>query len=514
MIKSDKIIVLGGGSAGWMTASTLISQFPDKDITVIESPKTPTVGVGESTLGQINDWLNVLGIKDEDFMPHTDSSYKLSIRFENFYKKGDGGFHYPFGAIYNTGLSHGKQNWFFTKKDNEHSYADFVNNNMPLVNQNTLFKNENNELPGFNFQYDTAYHFDATKFGIWLRDNYCVPRGVKHIVEDIDDIKSDENGIVSLNNYKADLYIDCTGFSSLLMNKLNVKFNSYSELLPNNKAWATRVPYNDKDEQLEPYTNCTAIENGWVWNIPSWERIGTGYVYSDKYVTDEQALQEFKNHLDSKGLDYSNSEFKNIKMRVGIHEKVFEKNVCAIGLSAGFIEPLESNGLLSVHQFLIYLLKTMKRDNGNLCQYDIDAFNYSSIKFFNSFASFVSTHYALSHREDTEYWKDISKKCYSDIAKNLTNDNYFEKDFGVLMEDGNFFNDNFGSNFVTTGFNFDAYSEFEVAKVKSKLSENEFSTILNENKYRNDLVRKWNNLAKTKDSLHDFLKKHIHNKEI
>ena len=514
MIKSDKIIILGGGSAGWMTAATLISQFPNKDITVIESPNTPIVGVGESTLGQINDWLNLLDIKDEDFMPYTDASYKLSIRFEDFYKKGDGGFHYPFGSVHSDGLSFGKENWFITKETNEHSYADFINTNMPLVNQNTLFKNENNELPNFNFQQHTAYHFDATKFGTWLKNNYCIPRGVKHITEDIKDILSDENGIVSLNNYSADFYIDCTGFKSILMNELNVEFDSYEELLPNNKAWATRVPYRDKENQLEPFTNCTAIENGWVWNIPSWERIGTGYVYSDKYVSDDEALNEFKRHLDKKGHDYSNSDFKNIKMKVGIHKKLLEKNVCSIGLSAGFIEPLESNGLLSVHQFLLYLLKVMIRDNGNLCQYDIDAFNFASKQFFESFAQFVSSHYALSHRDDTQYWKDISNKSYNEVGKKLTGDNYFEKEFDVLMTDNTKFDDGFGSNYVTTGFNYEVYSSVETKKIKNNIGEKKLNHIKQENQYRNDLVRKWNNLAKTKDKLHNYLKKYIHNKEI
>ena len=114
-MKSNKIIIVGGGSAGWMAAATLISQFPNKDITVIESPNIPTVGVGESTLGQINKWLDLLSIKDEDFMPYTDASYKLSIRFEDFYKKGDGGFHYPFGGIVENEKLGKKQLWFLKK---------------------------------------------------------------------------------------------------------------------------------------------------------------------------------------------------------------------------------------------------------------------------------------------------------------------------------------------------------------------------------------------------------------
>jgi flavin-dependent dehydrogenase len=223
-MKTNKIIIVGGGSAGWMAAATLINQFPQKDITVIESPNVPTVGVGESTLGQINTWLDLLGIKDEDFMPYTDASYKLSIRFENFYQKNDGGFHYPFGNVVENDKLGLKQLWFLKKHLNPETpvtdYANLIYQNMALVNNNVLFKNENKELEHFNFKYDVAYHFDATKFGLWLKNQYCKPKGVKHILEDVKTIETNEDGIVSLNNtHKADMFIDCTGFKSLLLGR-------------------------------------------------------------------------------------------------------------------------------------------------------------------------------------------------------------------------------------------------------------------------------------------------------
>lgn len=464
-MKTNKIIIVGGGSAGWMAAATLISQFPNKDITVIESPNVPTVGVGESTLGQINVWLDLLGIKDEDFMPHTDASYKLSIRFEDFYKKDDGGFHYPFGEVIETEKLGLKQLWFLKKYLQPETpitdYANSMYQNMALVNNNVLFKNEDKELEYFDFKHHVAYHFDATKFGSWLKDHYCKPKGVKHILEDVKTIETNEDGIVSLNNtHKADMYIDCTGFKSLLLgDTLKEHFNDYSHLLPNNKAWATRVPYKDKENELVPYTNCTAIENGWVWNIPSWERIGTGYVYSDKYVSDEEALNEFKRHLDKKGSDYSKSEFKNIKMRVGIHDRLFVKNVCAIGLSAGFIEPLESNGLLSVHEFLINLITVMKRGNEDtISQWDRDNFNIFSKKFFNQFAEFVSMHYALSHRDDTKYWKDISNKSF--INNRLT-DNTMYADLVTKMERDSWLRSDSGHHCIGVGLRYFGYDVFK-----------------------------------------------------
>ena len=505
MINTNKIIIVGGGSAGWMAASTLISQFPNKDITVIESPNTPTVGVGESTLGHINDWMALLGIKDEDFMPHCDASYKLSIRFEDFYKKGDGGYHYPFGNVLENHKIGTKEHWFAKKKQWPETpcsdYAEKMFSGMVLVKNNVLFKNEDNLLPDWNFQYHTAYHFDATKFGIWLRENYCKPRGVKHILENIDTIEQDDNGIKSLNNkHTADMYIDCTGFKSLLLGEtLKEPFNDYTKLLPNNKAWATRVPYKNKEEELQPYTNCTAIENGWVWNIPSWKRIGTGYVYSDKYVSDEEALNEFKRHLDKKGSDYSNSEFKNIKMRVGIHDRIFVKNVCAIGLSAGFIEPLESNGLLSVHEFLTWLVKVMRRgDQDKISRWDIDNFNKTCRHFFDGFTDFVAKHYALSHREDTKYWRDISNKSFLDVAASSE----MGADILAKMKDGSWFRGDAGFHCISTGMRYFAIDVFE-----KEIDNNTIGKINLRDKLHNQLLMD----TKNKPSLLKYLKDNIHN---
>lgn len=396
-----KILIVGGGSAGWMTAATLESQLPQHEISLIESKNISTVGVGESTIQQIKGWIKLLNIDEDHFIKHVDGVYKLSIKFTDFYKKGES-FHYPFGEP----IVKGNQ-WWFKKILNEdvpnHDYADSV---FPLQMQYVHQKKFNKEHSSY------AYHFDATKFGLWLRDHYC--KKVNHIIDDVVSIEQDENGIVSLNNkYKADLYIDCTGFKSLLLDKtLKEPFESYSDLLPNDSAWATKLQYTDKEKQLEPFTNCTAIENGWVWNIPLWSRIGTGYVYSSKFVDDDTALQQFKNHLGKEDLD-----FKKIKMRVGIHERLFVKNVVAIGLSAGFIEPLESNGLFSVHEFLIRLLRNTRR--GQISQWDKDNFTYQCKLLFKEFAEFVAMHYALSHRNDTEYWKHCFNKSWDKSMINL-----------------------------------------------------------------------------------------------
>jgi tryptophan halogenase len=411
----NNIIIIGGGTAGWMTASTLIKCFPYKNISLIESPNISTVGVGESTLGQIRGWQALLDIKDKDFLVECDATYKLSIKFTDFYQKGES-FHYPFGRPAIEPDDHLNDWWGKKFLYPETPYSDYATCNysqMALVNENKCFFNEPSVIP-FDFYRNTAFQFDATKFGLWLRDNVCIPAGLKHIKEEIKTIEQDKNGIKTLNKkYKADLFIDCTGFKSLLLEQtLKEPFIDLADTLPNNSTWATKIPYTDKRKQLVGYTNCTAVENGWIWNIPLWSRMGCGYVYSDKFISDDDALKEFQKHIGTTELD-----FQKIKFRTGIHQRLWVKNVCAIGLSAGFIEPLESNGLYSIHEFIHQLVRTLQR--GPVSQWDKDTFTVMCKGTYYGFMEFLAMHYSLSHRQDTPYWRDNFNRQWDEDVLNL-----------------------------------------------------------------------------------------------
>jgi len=498
-MKVENITIVGGGSAGWMAAATLIKCFPNKNITLIESPNIPTVGVGESTIGQIRGWLKLLDIKDEDFIPHTDASLKLSIKFTDFYKKGQS-FHYPFGQSNIDGNYAGLNDWWLKKslypETPNSDYANCVYPQMALVNENK-----------FKDDVPYAYHFDATKFGIWLRDHYCIPKGVKHLKEDVWSIEQNDNGIQSLNQkHTADLFIDCTGFKSLLLGEtLKEEFISYNDLLPNNTAWATKLPYTNKKKQLVGYTNCTAIENGWVWNIPLWNRVGTGYVYSDKFVNDETALKEFKRHLGRDDL-----EFKNIKMRTGIHRRLWVKNVAAVGLSAGFIEPLESNGLFSVHEFVIELVRNMRR--GNVSQWDKDNYTSKCKNMYYIFSEFVGAHYALSHRDDTEYWKANNNKEWSSDIIEWTSKN---RGYPLFANQRNFdyvfpYKDGEGFHCIAAGMNW-APTDLTTLKYYNlwnyrEVYESKIGCIANLNKKK----YKWKEDAMNLPSVLDYLKENIY----
>lgn len=426
------VLIVGGGSAGWMAAALISKMCPFLNLTLVESKIIGTIGVGESTLGHINKFLDMLELKDEDWMKFCNATYKTSIKFTDFKEKGKY-FHYPFGDFNVQDCYNGIMDWFYYQAYTKNSlpetdFAEFFVNQVLMTDRNKMTKNENNEIPGFNFHLNTAYHMDAEKFGIYLKDNIAIPNGVKHIIGTINAVKQKDSGDIDYITLEegikleADLYIDCTGFKKLLIELvMKSKFLSFHDVLLNDRAIAARIPYVDKEKQMESVTNCTAIENGWVWNIPLFSRIGTGYVHSSEFVSEEQALLEFKNHLRPIfGNLVEEAEYKTINIRHGVQDKPWIKNVCSIGLALGFVEPLESTGLLTTHENLIRLVTTLSRRNGYVNQFDIDGWNFAAREEMENFKQFVSQHYALSTRDDTKYWHHVTHNIhYCTSAINL-----------------------------------------------------------------------------------------------
>ncbi len=486
-----KVCIVGGGSAGWMTATTFCNVL-DYDVTLVESPDIPVSGVGESTIQQIREWIEVVGIHEDEkeFLRETNGTIKHSIKFTNFLEKDSGSFHYPFGLTINDPAAF----WSLYMHSGELSpneYAYYTNYVALLAEKGKV------NIPWREGAY--AYHFDSIKFGQFLRKKYCSE--VNHITANVIDCQKFEDGIKSIHldtgeNIEADLFIDCTGFKSLLLGQfLKEPFISFTDLLPNDRAWATHVPHSDK-ENMQPITECTAIENGWVWNIPLWDKIGTGYVYSSKYISDEDAKKEFINHLKSKGLD-TEGEYKLIPMRIGRHERTWVGNVIAIGLSAGFLEPLESNGLLMVHENLLDLYKTLRRGEPSalIKQYYNSAWKVN----YDTFAEFLVIHYSFSQRKDTPYWRDIFNKEY-DQAKSM-----FENLYGMyglcafgreLYQESRFIWPTRGLPYIASGMNVCPFTGPTLTYQECLPLKAEF--------------KKWNETVQTYPTMYNYLKENIY----
>jgi flavin-dependent dehydrogenase len=527
MYQSDKIVIVGGGSAGWMTAATLIKYYPDRDITLIESPSISKIGVGESTLAGLTAWLHALEIDHKDFMSYTNASYKLSIKFTDFYEKGDGGYHYPFGSphVGNFALDNGND-WhvmkIFNPEIKKQDYVDCIFPQSVLLNSNKMYFPKENEMDSFTMHKDYALQFDAIKFAEWLKDKYAKPRGVKHIESTITNIDHDDNGIKSLTLedgevVSGDLYIDCTGFKGMLISEtLNTPFESHAEYLPVNRTWAIQLPYENPEEEVVNYTESTALGNGWVWNAPLYSRIGTGYVYSDRFTTPEEALEEFKEHLRKvKGAHRITDDlvFRDIHFRSGIISKPWNKNVVAIGLSSAFLEPLESNGLYFIHENASNLVRSLSR--GHITKFDQETYNFTVKKHFNTFSAFLQLHYVLSKRDDTDFWKYMTSRdvVNPEITRETAHQWVREMD-GKLLSQAYEISVNNGFHCIAVGNEWYPISNISINFWKYHYPDSDYKLVAERFKLATDYSKfKWNEAIKNAPSHYQFLKENYHKDE-
>jgi flavin-dependent dehydrogenase len=511
--KTEHIVVVGGGSAGWMTAATLIKAFPNKSITVVESSSIPKVGVGESTLTDINIWLDYLEVDRTDFMRFTNAAFKTSIGFTNFYTEKSETFFVPFGDPHFIQGSFGHNNWFFKKamypETPNSDYFKFFYPSAHLIEDNKITLTSHPDMEVYKPLRDVVYQFDAALFGQWLAEKYAMPKGVKRIIGTVAKINSNEDGITSLiledgHEVTADLFVDCTGFRSLLLGShLKEPFVSTKDILPNNRAWAGPIPYTDKEKELQVFTNCTALKNGWVWNTPLWSRIGSGYVYSNEFIDDETALEEFKQHLNSKDMvvyDPNRSEsmeFRQVEIKNGYYERFWVKNVIAIGLSGGFLEPLESTGLYFIHAFLLMLVDALER--GVVTQWDIDTWNKATRQNFETQRDFVALHFAMSLRDDSPYWKQLTMQDMRETFLSRAGEKYYDRLFHGYQ-----------FNALAAGMGFSPITDRVIKEVKWSFDI--------DRRYEADIIiglqqveiTKWKNAVKSFPTHYQYLKENIY----
>ncbi len=401
--KINDIVIVGGGSAGWMTAAMLAKQLESNvNITLVESDDIGTIGVGEATIPPIKSFNRMLGIDENDFLSKCNGSIKLGINFENWAQKNNSYFH-PFGR-FAVDFDYMPFAYFWNKQRQ-------TGDTKPLQEYASawhLAKHDKFSLPAKDPKslfsgFDYAYHFDSSLYADYLKA-YAIKRGVvrqegqiKHVSTHVDNGFIRSVSLASGQVINGDFFIDCSGGRALLIDKtLGVKFIDWSEHLLCNRAVAMQTKH---AKPISPYTRSIADETGWQWRIPLQTRMGNGFVHSSHYIDEQQAIDNLVNSVDGQLL----TDPKIINFTVGRREKFWHKNCVAIGLSSGFLEPLESTSLHLIQRAimrLIYLFPNKQCDDINTRFY-----NKQTIEEYEHIRNFIILHYKATQRDDSEFWR-------------------------------------------------------------------------------------------------------------
>jgi tryptophan halogenase len=399
-----RIVIVGGGSAGWMTAAALgrFLRASPTTVTLIESEEIGTIGVGEASLPLLALFNRLIGIDERDFVIKTKATFKLGIAFVDWTRKGHRYFH-PFGQYgRNFDVCDFHHHWLKVAAAGRGGALDDYNLNTVLARQNR-FSPRNPDPSSPLSEVAHAYHFDAGLYAAYLR-GFAENHGVSRVEGTITRVRQDAGtgfvvGVDLANGQTVDgdFFIDCSGFRALLIEEtLKTGYCDWTGLLPCDRAVA--VP-SARTAPLTPYTRSTAREAGWQWRIPLQHRTGNGYVFSSAHLGDDQAIATLLSNLDAEPL----ADPRIIRFRTGRRAQAWNRNVVAIGLSAGFLEPLESTAIHLVQKGVTKLLKCMP--DMDFAPQLRDEFNRQTAFDYEDVRDFLVMHYKLTEREDTEFWR-------------------------------------------------------------------------------------------------------------
>ena len=411
-----RIVIVGAGSAGWITAGILAAEhctsaLSDIKLVLIESPNVATIGVGEGTWPSMRNTLERMGINELEFLSKCDASFKQGSKFVNWNNLSQSDFYYhPFMTPDGYGQIdlHGAWQSYYKKQ----SFADAINIQSHVCEAGLAPKQQG--TPAYAAVTNYGYHLDAGKFAQLLKEHCTSKLSVEHILAHVDGIISSENGDIQAiqtakhGNIEGDLFIDCTGQQSLLLGKhYKVNMISQKHILFNDSALALQVPYCSENDAIASATISSAQTAGWIWDIGLQSRRGVGYTYSSEHISDEQAKQDLLAYVASSqgGQSADNLAPKKLSFIPGYREEFWHKNCLAIGMSAGFIEPLEASALAMVELSVSMLSDELPRTRKHM---DIISkrFNARFTYRWQRVIDFLKLHYVLSERNDSQYWLD------------------------------------------------------------------------------------------------------------
>ena len=405
------ILILGGGAAGWLTAAVLAAEHGRAsggpcDITLVESPDIPTIGVGEGTWPSMRETLRRIGLSESRLFAECEASFKQGSLFSRWRSgKAEDRYYHPFS------LPHGYFEQDLAPFSRDAGYAYGVTPQADICDEHLAPKQL--ATPEYAGVLNYGYHFDAVKFGLCLRDHCVNQLGVHHIPATVLSVDSAEDGrIVALvtdagERLPGDLFVDCSGSAAKLIGEhLQVPWVDRSSVLFNDRALAVQVPHPSPDAPIASVTRATAQSNGWVWDIGLPTRRGMGYVYSSRFTDTDQVAAEFRQFLDSELPSGRAAElnFRELQFTPGHRAEMWRGNCVAVGMAAGFIEPLEASALALVEQSAGLIRDFLPAHAGHM---DLAAkrFNHQMSAHWDNIIDFLKLHYVLSEREDSAYWR-------------------------------------------------------------------------------------------------------------
>lgn len=455
-----KIIIVGGGTAGWLSAGFLSSQLPGIEITVIHSKEIPIIGVGETTVPQFRNYLEKMGLDEDLWMKESGSTFKYGVTFDNWRTGSDTRWHGFGDFITEKGLNRsmdefGKRQsvvkddtvlvadyWIEMLKRgliNEDEYYQYASDTYHLVKN----KRAHRDLDGHQYMSRVpgyAYNINAFKVGQTIRNHVAIPNGVKalerHIVEVQRNEKDEVIGLLDNEGqiHTADLYIDCTGFKRLLIGTV-AKWISFEDRLPCKNAIGGRVYYEGDEEKFcVPNLHATALKHGWSWRVPLRDDMGSGYVYDARFTTTEQAIEELQQYWQQQGKQWDHKV--TLKFDNGILDRSAHRNVIACGLSSNFLEPLEATSISFTTLINELLVTVLKKHNYHWSYKEAEVISRLMHREVKITSDFLWAHYALTERTDTEFWREQSTKreeatemCHNWFGRHFSDIYRREKDF-------------------------------------------------------------------------------------
>lgn len=407
------LTIVGGGTAGWLAAAMIsasrngASDAAPLNVTLIESPTIPTVGVGEATTLSMGWTLDLAGLDENDFIRHCDVTFKAAVKFIDWDRNDDGtplSYYHPFSIPpYLNGYAPAYHYHRRHKDGGGRSFAHSMLGSCAVLD--ALKSPRKPGAANLDGLFPYAYHVNAGLFAGYLRE-YCKTIGVTHVLDDVVGVNRDERGFISSlalergGDYPIEFVVDCSGFRSLILQQaLEEPFVSFQDSLPCDRAIPMPVDHPEPDGKLPPFTTSTGLSAGWSWNVPLWSRRGTGYVYSSAHISDDEAIAELAAHNGVKPPENA----RPIHMNIGRTRHTWVKNCVGMGLAAGFIEPLESTSIHFVQMSIRWLLDNFPtRDCSPALQQN---FNGLTANLYEEIRDFIALHYVLNNRDDTPFWR-------------------------------------------------------------------------------------------------------------